>query len=126
MKQSIALIILSHLLLTYILFGQETGVLFRWKTPIGDIWKTFGDVDFHQKYNGEIKNGKPNGYGILYFIDGKKMIGEWKNGKEWNTKNYIDGDFVGKWTKQLGTYWEDYGKGDLSYTNLNINKKLHN
>mgnify|MGYP001307160468 CR=1 FL=1 len=48
------------------------------------------------------------------------MIGEWKNGKEWNTKNYIDGEFVGKWTKQLGTYWEDYGNGVTTDSSGNI------
>ena len=36
----------------------------------------------------EITNGKPDGFGFMtYPYDGKSVMGEWKNGKEWNTKH---------------------------------------
>ena len=45
------------------------------------VWKRFGDDDFQQKYNGELKDGKPDALGIASHPVGTKYIGEWKNGK---------------------------------------------
>ena len=39
------------------------------------------DEDTHQIYKGQVKNGKPNGLGVLTRPDGEKYIGEWKDGK---------------------------------------------
>ena len=116
------LIILSILLLSSPVIGEETGELFKWETSSEVYqWKTFEDVDFHTKYKGEIRNGKPNGFGIMYFINGNKTVGEWKNGKEWNTKHHRkDGKLIefyenGKksgekqWTKLLGTSHSECG-----------------
>ena len=75
------LIILSFLLLSSPLFGQETGILYQWESSYGYVWKTFGDEQTNPKYRGEIKNGKPNGTGTLTYSDGKKYMGEWKNGE---------------------------------------------
>ena len=76
------LIILSILLLlSSPLFGQETGVLYQYETSTGIQWKTFGDVKVPPEYEGEIRNGKPDGFGILIRFDGKKYVGEWKDGK---------------------------------------------
>ena len=61
------LILLSILLLSFPLFGQETGVLYGWETPSGFQWKSFGDAEIQAKYNGEIKDGKPDGFGNLYY-----------------------------------------------------------
>ena len=89
MRQSISLIILSFLLLTSLLFGQGNLVLYRWDTGAKVyVWKAFGDSDINPKYEGEIKNGKPDGFGILTYIDlvscrpvcGKKYVGEFKDG----------------------------------------------
>ena len=74
------LIILSFLLLSSPLFGQETGVLYRYETSSGWEWKTFGDGKVQPKYKGKITNGKPNGFGVLTYPDGKKYVGEHKNG----------------------------------------------
>jgi hypothetical protein len=101
------LIIITILLLTLPLSVQAkgNGVLYLWNTGENIFtWKTFGDDDLHQKYIGEIKGDKPNGYGLLYFPDGKKVMGEWKDGKELNTKHFNkDGKVIGKWLngKQL-------------------------
>ena len=96
------LILLSFLLLSSPLFSQskETGVLFQYKTSSGFVWKTFGKGEVQPKYKGEISNGTPEGLGVLSypFTDGKRVEGEWKDGKEWNTEHYKkDGKVIGKW-----------------------------
>jgi len=74
------LIILSFLLLSSPLFGQETGVLYQYKTSSGIKWKTFGNEKVQPKYKGEITNGKPNGFGFQTYKNGNKYFGEHKNG----------------------------------------------
>jgi len=82
------LILLSILLLSFPLFGQETGVLYQYESSSGIQWKTFGNEKVQPKYEGEIKNGKMDGLGVLiYPYGGKSVVGEWKDGKEWNTKH---------------------------------------
>ena len=53
--------------------------LYRWENPSGAgyVWKGFGDKDNNPKYVGEVKNGKPNGIGILIYSFGKKYEGNW-------------------------------------------------
>ena len=75
------IILISILLLSSPLFGQETGVLF--------LQLENGDVKYYEnriedrdgKYVGEINNGKPNGQGIESYSDGEEYVGKWKNGK---------------------------------------------
>ena len=93
------LIILSILLLTPPLFGQEVGVLYQYKSSSGLIWKTFGKGKIQPKYEGEVSKGTPDGFGVLSypFTDGKSVVGEWKVGNEWNTEHYNnDGKLIGK------------------------------
>ena len=52
------LIILSILLLSSPVIGQETGVLYLYESSSGIQWKTFGNEKVQPKYEGEIKNGK--------------------------------------------------------------------
>jgi len=94
------LILISILLLSSPLFCQETGVLYQYKISSGFVWKTFGKGEVLPKYEGEISTGFPEGVGILSypFADGKTVVGEWKVGKEWNTKHYKkDGKLIGKY-----------------------------
>jgi len=93
------LLILSILLLSSPLLGQETGVLYQYETSSGIQWKTFGDGKVQPKYKGEIKNGKMDGLGVLTYPYGEKsVVGEWKDGKEWNTKHHNkNGDLIGKY-----------------------------
>jgi|TARA_B110000196_G_scaffold192463_1_gene164905 hypothetical protein len=98
------LILISFLLLSPFLTSCEKkeGTLYRWKTSTGIVWKTFGSKDTNPKYQGEVENGVPNGFGVLIFSGGDKYIGEWKDGKKWNgtwydenghiTKEYVNGN----------------------------------
>ena len=46
------------------------------------VWKGFGDKETHPKYKGQVKDGKPNGLGVIIYTDGSKYVGRWKNGME--------------------------------------------
>tara|TARA_Y100000031_G_scaffold94593_1_gene103956 strand:+ start:484 stop:1221 length:738 start_codon:yes stop_codon:yes gene_type:complete len=92
------LILISFILLSSPVFGQETGVLYQYETSTGIKWKTFGNEKLQPKYEGEIKNGEVDGFGFMTYPYGEKsVVGEWKNGKEWNTKHTKkDGTLIGK------------------------------
>ena len=67
----------------------------------------FGDKDHHAEYKGKVKNGKPNGIGIVSYPDGDKYIGEWKDGKYHGqgTLTYYHGAIIyGIW--RSGTFWD--------------------
>jgi len=93
------LILISFLLLSSPVIGHETGVLYQYETSTGIKWKTFGNEKLQPKYEGEIKNGEMDGLGFMTYPYGEKsVVGEWKNGKEWNTKHTKkDGTLIGKW-----------------------------
>ena len=61
-------------------FVQGTEFLYQYETSSGLIFKSFGDGKVQPKYKGEITNEKPNGFGVLTYPDGKKYVGEHKNG----------------------------------------------
>ncbi len=87
-----------------ILSSQETGVLYLYESSSGFVLKSVGDEKIQPFYKGEITNGKPNGFGILsYPYNGNSVVGEWKNGKEWNTKH----------TKKDGTIIRKFENGEL-------------
>jgi len=92
------IILISILLLSSPVIGEEPVVLYQYETSGGIQWKTFGNEKVQPKYEGEIKNGKMDGLGVLIYPYGEKsVVGEWKNGKEWNTKHSKkDGTLLGK------------------------------
>ena len=122
------LILLSFLLLSSPVIGQETGVLYLWETSSGIKWTNVGENNFHPKYKGEIKNGKPDGVGILdngfifnedtdYEVGGEvntsfksKYIGEWKNGLPHGQGNLLvcSGEITGECTEGLGRFRGKY------------------
>ena len=114
------LIILSILLLCSPLFGQETGehTLYLWRTSSGDVWKRFGDKDFHSQYKGEVVNGIPNGVGTMRYVVGQyiqKYIGEWKDGESHGRGTYFwaSGDkYEGEWKRGLRD-----GQGTMTFKN---------
>jgi len=102
--------------------GQETGVLYQYETSSGIKWKTFGDGKVQPKYKGEIKNGKMDGLGVLTYPYGEKsVVGEWKNGKEWNTKHTKkDGTLLGKyengvWIIRWGILFWGKRNGEMNF-----------
>jgi hypothetical protein len=112
------LIILSFLLLSSPVIGDnhKGETLYGWGNTLPYVWKGFGDKETHPKYEGDVKNGKPDGQGTETFPDGSKYIGEWIGGKPTGqgTQTYYDGDkYVGlfkdgKYHGQ-GTYTFSYG-----------------
>ena len=111
------LILISILLLSSSLFGQETGVLYQYETSTGIKWKTFGNEKVHPKYEGGIKNGDMwfilHGLGVITFpYNGKSIVGEWLEGYEWNTKHTKkDGILLGKFENgKIGWYVSWAGK----------------
>ena len=77
------LILISLLLLSSPVIGNshKGETLYGWGNTLPYVWKGFGDKETHPKYTGDVKNGKPNGVGVLINIDGSKYVGEWKNGE---------------------------------------------
>ena len=113
------LIILSFLLLSSPVIGDEPVVLYLWKTSSGLVWKGFGDKETQPVYKGEVENGVPNGLGILYDLDGSKYVGSWKNGKKnrQGTFTYPNGEkYEGEWKD--GGLWNGTGydkNGNITY-----------
>ena len=67
---------------------QENGVLYLYESSSGYLFKSVGDDKNQPIYQGEITNGKPNGFGLLsYPYSENSVVGKWKNGEEWNTKH---------------------------------------
>ena len=116
------LILLSLLILTFPLVAQETGVLYFKKVNGKYGWFENGNDKKDWKYIGEIKNGKPNGTGVLSSTSGKysgelkngmkhgqgtytyksgrKRVGEFRKGKPWNVKSYDkNGKIETEWVK---------------------------
>ena len=58
----------------------------------------------NSKYVGEYKDWEKNGQGTLTWSDGRKYVGEFKNGERWNgiqydkdgniTKKYVNGEQI--------------------------------
>jgi len=117
------IIILPIFLLTSPLFGQETGVLYQFKNSSGFVWKTFGKAKVQPKYEGEVSNGTPEGFGVLSypFTHGKTVVGEWEVGKEWYTEHYNkDGTLIGKnvngkWILKWGVLFQRKVNGELEW-----------
>jgi len=57
--KNLLIILISILLLSSPVIGEETGVLYQYETPSGLVWKTFGNEKLQPKYEGEITNGNP-------------------------------------------------------------------
>ena len=116
------LIILFLLTLTFPLVAQEAGVLYLKKVNGKFGWFENGNDNKDWTYVGEIKNGKPNGTGVLSTTFGKysgefkngmmdgqgtftnnsgiKTVGEFRKSKPWFVKNYDkSGKIEAEWIK---------------------------
>jgi len=122
------LILLSLLILAFPLVAQETGVLYFKKVNGKFGWFENGNDKKDWKYIGEIKNGKPNGTGVLSstfgkysgevkngiqhgqgtytYKSGRKRVGEFRKGKPWNVNNYDkNGKIEAAWIKGIKLKW---------------------
>ena len=122
------LILISFLLLSSPVIGNNNKgeTLYRWDNPSGDgyLWKGFGDKETHSLSKGDVKKGKPNGFGILIYSFGGKYVGEWKNGKRngqgTSTTSSIGYKYVGEWKN--GKHWNGtryYKGGKIKYKYVN-------
>ena len=97
------IILISILLLSSPVIGNshKGETLYLWGEYPDYKWMGFGDKETHPKYQGQVKDGKPNGLGFLIYPSGEKYIGSWKNGNKWNgtgTETLPDGrKWVGEW-----------------------------
>ena len=87
--------------------------LYLWRISSGEtkikVWKGFGDIETHPKYQGEVENGVPNGLGFMIYPNGNKYVGSWKNGKKnEGTYTWSKGDeYVGEYKD--GKTWNGTG-----------------
>ena len=118
----IIILLLYFFFLTFPLASQETGVLYLTKVNGKFGWFENSNDIKDWKYEGEIKNGKPNGTGVLeynlatYFGEvkngmqhgqgtytyksGRKTVGEFRKSKPWNAKKYDkNGKIEAEWVK---------------------------
>ena len=84
MKQ-LLIIFVSFLLLSSHVFGNsengENGeTLYKWGENSDYKWMGFGDKDTQPKYQGQVKDGEPNGLGVIIYPDGSMYVGGWENG----------------------------------------------
>ena len=111
------LIVLSILLLYSPVIGDnhKGETLYGWGECCDYKWMGFGDKETHPKYQGQVKDGKPNGLGILTLPQGGKYVGSWKNGKEngQGTSTFRNGrKYVGEWKDNKpwnGTEYDNNG-----------------
>jgi len=89
------IILISFLLLSSPVIGNnhKGETLYGWGEYHDYKWMGFGDKDTTPKYQGQVKDGLPNGLGVIFYPKGSKYVGdkyvgEWKNGKKWNGTHY--------------------------------------
>ena len=116
------LILFSFLLLSSPVIGDnhKGETLYLWETSSGYVWRGFGEKGTHPIYKGDVKNGVPNGVGILIYGNGGKTLGEWKNGKQngQGTFTYSDG------SKYIGTFRNGQRHGEGNHTFVNGDKYI--
>jgi hypothetical protein len=118
----IILLLLYFFFITSPLLAQETGVLYLTKVNGKFGWFENSNDIKAWKYEGEIKNGKPNGTGVLEYNlatyygevkngmlhgqgtytykSGRKTVGEFRKSKPWNAKKYDkNGKLEAEWVK---------------------------
>ena len=118
------LIILSILLLSSPVIGDnhKGETLYRWGKDPDYKWMGFGEKETQPIYQGDVKNGKPDGLGLLIYPNGTRYVGSWVNGKEnEGTQTFPNGNkLVGEWEKGLlwnGTLY--HKEGNIKYKFVN-------
>lgn len=95
------------------IFASKTGLLFRHKILNILEWKSYGDSKINPKYEGNVVNFKPDGFGKLIYPNGNNFEGYWKDGKIHGQGTFIWPD--GR--KYVGFFknGEPIGKGTYIY-----------
>jgi len=109
------IIIISVLLLSSPVIGDnhKGETLYVWGEYPDWKWVEFGDKETQPKYQGQVKDGKPNGLGSLTYPDGSKYVGEFKDGKK-----HGQGTFTWSNGKKSVGEWKDgerNGQGTITY-----------
>ena len=96
------IILISFLLLSSPVIGEnhKGETLYLWGKYPDYKWMGFGDEETQPKYQGQVKNGKPNGLGVIIYTNGSKYVGGWENGKYQGQGTFtkLDGTkYVGSW-----------------------------
>ena len=111
----ILIILISFLLSSPVIGDNHKGeTLYGWGKCCDYVWKAFGDEETHGKYTGYVKNGKPNGLGVMIFpYGGWKYVGGWKDGR-WNGQGIFTtsngSKYEGEWKNG-----ERHGQGTHTY-----------
>jgi len=135
----------KHLLLIlFILFlssfltscDKKEETLYQWETSSGYEWKTIGDKNNNPQYKGEVKREYiifgdyiREGLGSLTYPDGRKYVGEWKDGKRngQGTQTLPNGmKYVGKWKDEEewnGTIYRKNGNNFGKFVNGKVIKQ---
>ena len=72
-------------------------------------WVEFGETENKPKYHGQVKNGVPNGLGVLISNNGWKYFGSWRNGEIWNGTEYDNyGNIIYIWMEGEKNYHRIY------------------
>ena len=72
-------------------------------------WVEIGDKKIQPEYQGQVKNGKPNGLGVLISTNGWKYFGSWKSGEIWSGTEYDnDGNIIFRWVEGKRKYHNLY------------------
>ena len=72
-------------------------------------WVEFGDKKTQPEYQGHVKDGKPNGLGVLTSTSGWKYSGSWMNGEIWNGTEYDNyGNIIYRWVEGKRRYHNLY------------------
>jgi len=72
-------------------------------------WVEFGDKKSQPEYQGQVKDGKPNGLGVLISTNGWKYLGSWKNGEIWNGTEYDNyGNIIYRWVEGKRRYHNQF------------------
>ena len=106
------IIIFSFIIISINVFGENhNGEILYVLGEFPDWeWVQLREKKHLPKYQGEVKNGKPNGLGVLTSTNGWKYLGSWKDGAIWNGTEFDNlGNIIFRWVE-----------GKRKYHNLNI------
>jgi len=128
MKHLLIILISILLLSSFLTSCKKKETLYKWQTSSGSEWKTIRGKNNNLQYKGEVKREYIifgdyifDGLGSLTHPDGRKYVGEWKdgrkNGQGTETETWsVDGD------KYEGEFKDGKRHGQGTYTSSYVGK----